>query len=121
MPRPRPAKKKSSSAFVWLLMILVIAGAGAVMFVGQGGLEDGPSPQLLQRIEFAKDALDESGVSIHATGRNAVDLVLPAGFALETTERQAMELALTARQHLGDKVTVRVKTPAGQTIATARP
>lgn len=59
------------------------------------------------------------GLLVSRTGDNSVRVTLPTDQSLFVSERMATEMALRVRERLGGNVTVRVKTPGGQTLGSA--
>lgn len=66
------------------------------------------------------EADTEAPMILVVSGPREVTLTLPQMESLTLTERQAMEIGLTAADRIDRGVTVLVKTPAGQVLAKAR-
>jgi hypothetical protein len=123
-PTFTPKPKKKSNAFPITVGALVIAGAFFITVVQNMGSKSGGSPPetpMTVTLRQMEKIGAEHGISVNQTGDRSVTLTLPPRESMIATEREAKELALTAQSRLGSGVIVRVKTPAGQTLAEAGP
>lgn len=124
MPRPRPVSKKSTSILPRLLVITPLAALAVGAFL-QFSPDSGDQARELAALESAvapvRSAFAESGTTVEVTGPATVTITLPHDEAMAVGEREAMELARTARERIGPGITVRVKSPAGQNLAVANP
>lgn len=71
-----------------------------------------------ERLNAVGNMLVAQGCTVYYNN-GTLYVTLPASVALEATPTQAKEIALIAQQRLGDEFAVKVKSPAGQTLATA--
>ena len=105
----------------FILLLVLVASVIGVLSIGGRSSPRRPSDLLQRNAAAVREALTESGTLVEVSGPTSVTLTLPRDAAMKTTKREAREIALMAHSRLGDGVIVRVKTPAGQTLATAGP
>jgi hypothetical protein len=126
-PAPADGKKKKPKSNVGVLIgvgALVIFGALVLMAISSGGAgrrNRVPDYEVRMNTEKVKAEMAEKGIAVTSPRDRAVELILPLQASMQATERQAKELALEAQSRLGDGVIVRVKSPAGQTLAEVGP
>jgi hypothetical protein len=68
------------------------------------------------RLNAVVKILDKMGCGYEMPRQGSLNVVPPDNVAMDMTERQARELAILLQSKLGNEWTVRIKTPAGQTI-----
>lgn len=128
MPRPRPTRKKKSGRGAWLLLTTALLAGGFFMLSELSSMGRKTSELQLKRLHekvatvntALAEADTEAPMILVVSGPREVTLTLPQMESLTLTERQAMEIGLTAADRIDRGVTVLVKTPAGQVLAKAR-